>query len=169
MHVTLISPTDLVENFLRFRLTDLKLLPAGNFTSTLEHTVHRTLRTTPLSQESDKPYQNEVLGLFLAMDMRGQSWDAHSLSSLRGQYLRADFREGDEDSNFSVFRVQQFSEWPKLSLLNCLIHWISPLFTEKPFFSLKSASSHPLSKNRLLPLGTKWLHTVFYVLGNYFR
>ena len=26
----------------------------------------------------------------------------------------------------------------------------SPLFTEKPFFSLKSASSHPLPKNQLL-------------------
>ena len=27
--------------------------------------------------------------------------------------LRADFREGDEDSNFSVFRVERFSEWPE--------------------------------------------------------
>ena len=46
------------------------------------------------------------------------------------------------------------------SSLNCLwcieilakplIHWIaSALFTEKPFFSLKSALSHPLPKNRL--------------------
>ena len=25
--------------------------------------------------------------------------------------LRADFREGDEDSNFSIFRVRRFSEW----------------------------------------------------------
>ena len=29
------------------------------------------------------------------------------------QVLRADFREGDEDSNFSVFRVRRFSEWPE--------------------------------------------------------
>ena len=27
--------------------------------------------------------------------------------------VRADFREGDEDSNFSVFRVRRFSEWPE--------------------------------------------------------
>ena len=27
--------------------------------------------------------------------------------------LRADFREGDEDSNFSIFRVWRFSEGPK--------------------------------------------------------
>ena len=27
--------------------------------------------------------------------------------------LGADFREGDEDSNFSIFRVRRFSEWPE--------------------------------------------------------
>ena len=27
--------------------------------------------------------------------------------------LRADFRERDEDSNFSVLRVRRFSEWPE--------------------------------------------------------
>ena len=27
--------------------------------------------------------------------------------------IRADFREGDEDSNLSIFRVQRFTEWPK--------------------------------------------------------
>ena len=47
----------------------------------------------------------------------------------------------------------------RTSLLNCLscrnpyqtpVHWIaSPHFTEKLFFSLKSASPHPLPKNRL--------------------
>ena len=47
----------------------------------------------------------------------------------------------------------------RTSSLNCLycrnpyqppIHWIAaPLFTENPFFSRKSASSHPLPKNRL--------------------
>ena len=26
--------------------------------------------------------------------------------------LRADFREGDEDSNFSILRVRRFTEWP---------------------------------------------------------
>ena len=28
-------------------------------------------------------------------------------------FVRADFREGDEDSNFSVFRVRQFTESPE--------------------------------------------------------
>ena len=26
--------------------------------------------------------------------------------------IRADFREGDEDSNFSLFRIRRFTEWP---------------------------------------------------------
>ena len=29
------------------------------------------------------------------------------------EQIRADFRAGDEDSNFSVFRVRRFSEWPE--------------------------------------------------------
>ena len=72
--------------------------------------------------------------------------------SVRG--LRADLREGDEDSNFSAFRVWPFSEspeplhwiaFPVKILTKPPIHWIAfPLFTENPFFSLKSASSHPL-------------------------
>ena len=33
-------------------------------------------------------------------------------SSLFGQTLRADFWEGDEDSNYSVCRVRRFTEWP---------------------------------------------------------
>ena len=73
--------------------------------------------------------------------------------------IRADFREGDDDSDFSVFRVRRFTEWPEPLhwiafpveiLTKPLIHWIaSPLCTETPFFSLKSASSHPLPQNRL--------------------
>ena len=82
-------------------------------------------------------------------------------------FLRADFREGDEDNNFSVFRVRRFTQWPGPLhwiafpveiLTKPLIHWIaSPLFTENSFFSLKSASSHPLPKNRLkfLPCSIK--------------
>ena len=27
--------------------------------------------------------------------------------------LRADFREGDEDRNFLLFRVRRFTEWPR--------------------------------------------------------
>ena len=57
--------------------------------------------------------------------------------------IGTDFREGDEDSNFSVFRVRRFPEWPgplhwisfSVEILTKpLIHWIaSPLFTEKHF------------------------------------
>ena len=28
------------------------------------------------------------------------------------EFIRADFRKGDEDSNFSIFRVRRFTEWP---------------------------------------------------------
>ena len=38
-----------------------------------------------------------------------------------GQCLGTHFREGDEDSNFSVFRVQRFSDWPEP------LHWIAYL------------------------------------------
>ena len=80
--------------------------------------------------------------------------------------LRDDFREGDEDSNFSAFRVRQLTEWPRplhwIAFLvdirtKPLIHWIaSPPFHWKPFFSLKSASSHPLPKNRLKGMALRW-------------
>ena len=30
-----------------------------------------------------------------------------------GQKIKADFREGDEDSKFSVFSVWRFNEWPE--------------------------------------------------------
>ena len=36
-----------------------------------------------------------------------------------GLTLRADLREGEEDSNFSSFRFQRFSEWPEP------LHWIA--------------------------------------------
>ena len=36
-----------------------------------------------------------------------------SSSGERGSSVRADFREGDEDSNFSIFRVRRFTEWPE--------------------------------------------------------
>ena len=75
------------------------------------------------------------------------------------------FREGDEDSNFSVFRVQRFTESPgPLHWINCLscrnpyqtppftelpppFHWKTLFFTEKRFVaspSQKSAqNNHP--------------------------
>ena len=34
------------------------------------------------------------------------------VSDLQKVQVGADFREGDKDSNFSVFRVRQFTEWP---------------------------------------------------------
>ena len=90
----------------------------------------------------------------------------------QGLQVRADFREGDEDSNFSVFTVRRFSEWPEPLhwiafpveiLTKPLIHWIaSPLFTEKPFSSLKRASSHPLPRNRLWT-GFSLLEASFFV------
>ena len=70
--------------------------------------------------------------------------------------LRADFREGDEDSNFSVFRVRRFSEWPEPLhwiafpveiLTKPLIHWIaSPLFNKNPFFHWKVLLRIPFPK-----------------------
>ena len=63
--------------------------------------------------------------------------------------------------NFQSPAVQQTDRTSSLNCLSCrfsaeirtktFIHLnASPLFTEKPFFSLKSASSHPLPQNRLL-------------------
>ena len=74
-------------------------------------------------------------------------------------YSRSWFSGRGWGQQLSIFRVRRFSEWPEPLhwiafaveiLTKPLIHWIaSPLFTENPFFSLKSASSHPLPKNRL--------------------
>ena len=54
-------------------------------------------------------------------------------------WIRADLREGGEDSNFSVFRVRRFTEWPGALhwiafpveiLTKPLIHWVaSPVLT----------------------------------------
>ena len=82
------------------------------------------------------------------------------LAELFMYVIRADFREWDEDSNFSIFRVQRFSEWPEPLhwiafpveiLTKPLIHWIaSPLFTENPFFHTeKCFVASPSTKNRL--------------------
>ena len=83
-------------------------------------------------------------------------------SQTRAILLRAHFREGDEDSNFSIFRVWWFSEGPEPLhwiafpveiLTKPLIHWIASLLSLKnPCFSLQSAPSHPLPKTRLWAL-----------------
>ena len=101
-----------------------------------------------------------VFARFLALTAKVWQVNAHRKRQ-ELTMIRADFREGDEDSNFSLSRVRRFTEspeplhwiaFPVEILTKPLIHWIaSPLFTENPFFSLKSASSHPLPKNRLWP------------------
>ena len=94
----------------------------------------------------------------------GHYCHCHALALLKSlcdkrQIVGADFWEVDLDSNFSLFRVRRFTEWPGPLhwiafpveiLTKPLIHWIPPPFSLKtPFFSLKSASSDPLPKNRL--------------------
>ena len=58
---------------------------------------------------------------------------------------------GQQFFSFHSPVVQWMARTSSLNCLSCrLIHWIaSPLFTENPFFSLKSASSHPLPQNWL--------------------
>ena len=57
--------------------------------------------------------------------------------------VRADVREGAEDSYFSVFRARRFREWPGPLhwiafhveiLTKLLMHWIPPLFSLKTLF-----------------------------------
>ena len=43
----------------------------------------------------------------------GCFWVSTPFGILKRSWIRADFREGDEQSNFSVFRVWRFSEWPE--------------------------------------------------------
>ena len=97
---------------------------------------------------------------FIGNEQCAQTLFSHKLfEHPRGSGTSRQIWEGDEDSNFSIFRIRRFSEWPEPLhwiafpveiLTKPLIHWIaSPLFTENPFFSLKSASLHPLPRNRL--------------------
>ena len=75
-------------------------------------------------------------------------------------WIRADFRDGDEDSNFSIFRVRRFTESPGP------LHWIAfpvkkplpnPSFTElpppfspkAPFFTEKCFVASPSQKSAL--------------------
>ena len=72
---------------------------------------------------------------------------------------RADCREGDEDSNFSVFRAQWFTKRPRplqwiafpLEILTQpLVHWMPSPFTGNPFFLFtEKCFVAPLPKNRL--------------------
>ena len=83
---------------------------------------------------------------------------------VREWFLNAEFRSWFLGSGFGQqlfnFRSPAFHWIARTSSLNCLScrnpyqtpHSLnpSPLFTENPFFSLKSVSSDPLPKNRLL-------------------
>ena len=125
-----------------------ELILARNCRQILQFSTFAVVSTLPRKSQ-------EVLGAQISAD--SCSW-GQLFCSFRC-FLRANFREGDEDSNFSIFRVRRFSEspeplhwtaFPVEILTKPPIHWIAfPLFTENPFFSLKSASSHPLPKNRL--------------------
>ena len=74
--------------------------------------------------------------------------------------LRADVREGAEDSNSSLFKVRQFTEWPGPLrwvafpvvelLIKPLIHWIaSPPFAEKPFSHWNVLRRIPFEKKKI--------------------
>ena len=73
-----------------------------------------------------------------------------------GESLSANFREEDEDSNFSGFRVRQFTEWsgplhwiafPVEILTKPLIHWMPSPFSREKCSKCFVASP---SRNRLL-------------------
>ena len=48
-----------------------------------------------------------------AVCLRQISAEFHMLDLQKVRKLGDDFREGDEDSNFSIFGVRRFSEWPE--------------------------------------------------------
>ena len=89
--------------------------------------------------------------------------------------IGADFWEVDLDSNFSIFGVRRFTEWPGPLhwiafpveiLTKPPFHWIPPPFSLKsPFSSLKSASSDPLPKNWLQLSKAKQTNTAMLLLG----
>ena len=71
-------------------------------------------------------------------------WFLWEIQNCRDWNFQADFWEVDLDSNFSIFRVRRFTEWPGPLhwiafpveiLTKPLIHWIPPPFSLKtPFF-----------------------------------
>ena len=78
--------------------------------------------------------------------------------------IGADFWEVDLETNFSIFRVRRFTEWPGPLhwtafpveiLTKPLIHWIPPPFSLKTpfFFSEKCFVGSPAQKSALMPVG----------------
>ena len=69
-----------------------------------ESAAHRKTQRAPKGPPNEDPSKS---GLRVSMDGKEDPKD-----KVFEQEIRADFREGDEDSNFSIFRVRQFTEWP---------------------------------------------------------
>ena len=121
--------------FRKRELTDFSVSSAKNLVSSLWHTNNRLRGTHWVrSPELSEPKKT------------------HWVRCLK-PYLRADFRQGDEHSNFSVRR---FSEWPEPLhwiafpveiLTKPLIHWIaSPFSLKNPFFHWKLLRCIPFPK-----------------------
>ena len=55
----------------------------------------------------------EILNVFNFWSLRARFAVRAKGTLISDPRLRADFREGDEDSNFSIFRLRRFSEWPE--------------------------------------------------------
>ena len=121
-----------------------------------------TIATHP---DSNKP-------LRIANSERGstlENFNQHNLQeakSFNGTQLGSDSWEGDEDSNFSVFRVRRFQWMARTSSLNCLspveiltkplIHWIGlPPFHWKP---LCGKAQMGALKWGLEPLSLQFVH-----------
>ena len=92
----------------------------------------------------------------IALNLHWHCWEREG-GEQPSALLRADFREGDEDSNFSVFRVRRFTEspgplhwraFPVEILTKTFMHRMPPPFSPKiPFFT-ESAWPRPLPQNR---------------------
>ena len=59
-------------------------------------------------------YSTDPIGSFMnTIECKVSAMLAGTITNIFLCSIRADFREGDEESNFSVFRVRRFSEWPE--------------------------------------------------------
>ena len=143
------------------------ILEAKNWTQTFFYQTFRALPGYP-GKIPGGPAKKRLISLvsrdisnFLApTPSRGRPLPHRKISGVKSlglcSFLRTGFRAGDEDSNFSVFRVRRFSEWPEPLhwiafaveiLTKPLIHWIaSPFFTENPFFHWKVLRRIPFPK-----------------------
>ena len=133
-----------------------------SLSTTSQPTTPRHMITTPNYHENNSlrviSYISE--GIFWPTNPRERSFFFCSGNCAQNRNWRADFREGMRTATFQ-FQSPAVHWMDRTSSLNCLScrnpyqapHSLnaSPLFTEKTIFiSMKSASSHPLPKNRLL-------------------